>query len=297
MQAEEPQRKRARDLMLERLKEAQDPDLAMTMAQWREWLKARSVCDPRSVTPETYLDALYRPGEKVLIFQKMWGTQGDFGRQIGKGTWKLGKFKGDPPTRIEKLPVTSPEGMTFLMQPVDGEWHQKSGSNELSRRTRASVTRWPYLLLESDKAPLEMWLNAMVRARIRIVSITASGGRSLHALVRVDKESEDELNAELAKADAKETLAVLGCDAQALHGMVYPRLPNTMREGKQMAKLDNAGKAIKGPNGRTVMGFVPFRDGASKQALLFFNPYAEIGKSILDITAATPEETALEQRQ
>jgi hypothetical protein len=282
---EEPQRKRKRELMLDALKAAQDPELAMDTGRWKEWLRLRSICDPRTVSPEMYLDSLYRPGEKVLIFNKMWGSQGDYGRHIGKSTWKLGKFKGDRAERIERLPPGSLEGMTFLMQPVDAEWHLKSGTNELSRRTKASVTRWPYLLLESDKAPLDMWLNVMVRARIRIVSITASGGRSLHAVVRIDKESEDELNAELASADAKETLAVLGCDAQALHGMVYPRLPNTMREGKQMAKLDNAGKPIKGPNGRTVMHFVPFRDGPARQSLIYFNPYAEVEKSIAEIPA------------
>lgn len=283
---EQPQRKKKRELELDKLKAAQDPALNMDMRSWRNWLGLRSFRDPRSVTPEDYLDALYRPGEKVLIFNRMWGSQGDYGRHIGKSTWKLGQFKQDKAQRILHLPPGSPEGMTFLMQPVDADWHLKSGTNELSRRTKASVTRWPYILLESDKAPLELWLNAIVRARIRIVSITASGGRSLHALVRVDKESEDELIAELAAEDAKETLAVLGCDAQALHGMVYPRLPNTMREGKQMAKRDSQGNTIKDNKGKTVMIFVPFRDGSARQTLLYFNPYPEKETAISDLQPA-----------
>lgn len=277
---EAPVRKKARELKLDALKAAQDPGLAMDMRQWREWLRDRSPVDPREVTPEQYLDGLYRPGERVLIFNRMWSSQGDYGRVIGERTMELAQTPEGKPKLLQALPPGSPEGMTFLMQPVDGKWHLKGGTAELSRRTKASVTRWPYLLLESDKAPLEMWLNAMVRARIRICSITTSGGRSLHALVRVDKDTEEELIAELKRGDALETLAVLGCDAQALHGMVYPRLPNTWREGKRMGKLDREGKPVNGPNGRRVMTFVPFRAGRAKQALLYFNPSPERGRCI-----------------
>ena len=85
---------------------------------------------------------------------------------------------------------------------------------------------------------------------------------------------------ETAARALEETLAVLGCDAQALHGMVYPRLPNTWREGKRMGKLDREGKPVNGPNGRRVMTFVPFRDGRAKQALLYFNPSPERGRCI-----------------
>jgi len=279
---DEPKKRRKANFNLDRLKQAQAPGLPVDLVAWRAWLANRCEQDLRAVTPESFLDGLYMPGEKVLIFSKMWGTQGDYGRVIGKASYKLNQTPSQRPELIQRLPGGSPEGMTWLMQPVDGTWHpvaKPGGRVELSRRTKKSVTRWPYILLESDKAPHELWLNCMVRARIRIVAIIASGGRSLHALVRLDKETESELLEEVKDPDNEELLTLLGCDPQAMHGMVYPRLPNTMREGKRMTKLDADGKRIM-HNGRPVMHFVPFRFGASKQALLYFNPAPERGRCI-----------------
>lgn len=277
----EPARPRRRKFELEALQRVQDPELAMPMTEWRRWLRARSTVDPQGLTAGAYLDGLYRPGEKILVFLKMWGTQGDFGRVIGQRFYRLGRSPDAQPELCD-LPGGSAEGMTFLMQPVDGRWHPKVGKPELSRRTSASVTRWPYILLESDAAPLDMWLNAIVRARIRICSIASSGGRSLHALVRVDKECEADLVAELQHKDAQETLAVLGCDAQALHGMVYPRLPGTWREGKRIGKRGPDGKPLKDDRGKTIMHFVPFGSGRSMQTLLYYNPSPDLGRSIAE---------------
>lgn len=270
---------------LEKLKQAQVDGLPTDMAGWRAWLGARSAYDLPTVTPGVFLDALYEPGEKILVFNRMWGTQGDYGRVIGKEWWKLGQTPYEKAQRVQELPKGSPEGMTFLMQPTNGKWHpvtKAEGRVEMSRRTKLSVTRWPYILLESDKAPHELWLNAMVRARIRIVAIIASGGRSLHALVRLDKETEGELLQEVKDPDNEELLTLLGCDPQAMHGMVYPRLPNTWREGKRMTKLDAEGKRITDGRGKAVMHFVPFKFGASKQSLIYFNPGAERGRCIAE---------------
>lgn len=270
---------------LEKLKQAQASGLPTDLVGWRAWLRERCAHDLAAVTPAMFLDALYEPGEKVLVFNRMWGTQGDYGRFIGKGWWKLAQTPYQKPEPVQELPKGSPEGMTFLMQPVNAKWHpvtKVDGRVEMSRRTKLSVTRWPYILLESDKAPHELWLNAMVRARIRIVAIIASGGRSLHALVRLDKETEGELLQEVKDPDNEELLTLLGCDPQAMHGMVYPRLPNTWREGKRMSKLDADGKPVVDGRGKRVMHFVPFKFGASKQSLIYFNPAAERGRCIAE---------------
>lgn len=285
MEAAKP-RRRVKKHVLELIKAAQAPGLPADMAAWRPWLVARSPIDPRLVGPEAFLDALYEPGELVLIFNRMWGTQGDFGREIGRRTFALPQTPDGRPTLVERLPEGSPEGMTWLMQPVDGKWKRKHGDTELSRRTKQNVTRWPYILLESDQVPHELWLNIMVRARLRIVAIIASGGRSLHALVKLGKESEQALLDEVKDPDNEDLLVMMGCDPQALHGMVSPRLPNTWREGKRVGKLDRDGKPVFTTNGRgekkRVMEFVPFRYGPAKQALLYFNPAAERGRCVTE---------------
>ncbi len=279
-----PRVSRKKEHDLAKLKEMQDPKLPSDFAGWRHWLRMRSPIEPREVDPIAYLDAIYRPGEKVLIFERMWGTQGDYGRVVGERTLCLARTPLEKNGRLEKLPDSTPEGLCFLMQPVDGKWYPVERNNqvEMSRRTKQSVTRWPYILLESDKVPFELWLNCLVRMRIRIVSITHSGGRSLHALCRLDKDSEEELQAEIQDEGARETLAILGTDTQALQSLVYPRLPNTFRKGKRMSKRDPVTNEVVKKNGRAVMEFVPFEGGARKQSLLYFNPGAEMGRCIAE---------------
>lgn len=278
-------RKKRKDVCLDQLKAAQEPALAMDMGRWREWLRARSPVDPRDVKPEQYIDGLFRPGERVLIFNRMWGTQGDYGRVCGERTVALGQAPKEPNKAITQLPDGSMEGMTFLMQPIDGKWHPVSkpdGRVELSRRSEASVTRWPHILLENDKVPHDLWLNVLVRARIRVVSICMSGGRSLHAVVRLDKSTKAELQDELVNEDAKETLTVLGFDPQAASNcMSSPRLPNTWRDGKRGGKFEKDGTPMF-KNGKRVMEFKPFQEGRAMQRLLYFNPAPEIGRSILE---------------
>lgn len=280
-----PRVSRKTEHCLETLRKAQDKTLPCEFATWRRWLRERSPVDPREVDPITYLNGLYRPGERIIIFERMWGTQGDYGHVVGnKHPFKLGGMPGVQHEKVKALPAESPEGMTFLMQPVDAEWYptERNGRVEMSRRTKKSVTRWPYILLESDKVPFELWLNCLVRMRLRIVSITHSGGRSLHALCRLDKETEDELQAEIQDEGAVETLTLLGTDPQALKTMVYPRLPNTLRRGKRMSKREPGTNEVIKRNGRAVMEFVPFPDGVRKQSLLYFNPGAEIGRCIAE---------------
>jgi len=279
-----PRVSRKKEHDLAKLKELQDPSLPSDFAGWRHWLRMRSPIEPREIDPIAYLDALYRPGEKVLIFERMWGTQGDYGRVVGQRTLRLARTPMDKNGLLDKLPESTPEGLCFLMQPVDGKWYPVERNNrvEMSRRTKQSVTRWPYILLESDKVPFELWLNCLVRMKIRIVSITHSGGRSLHALCRLDKDSEEELQAEIQDEGARETLAILGTDTQALQSLVYPRLPNTFRKGKRMSKRDRVTNEVVRKNGKAVMEFVPFADGARKQSLLYFNPGAEMGRCIAE---------------
>ena len=142
-----------------------------------------------------------------------------------------------------------------MMQPVDGQWHPVTGELRMSRRTKKSVTRYPYMLLESDDAPRELWLRALVQVKLPIVSIVSSGGRSLHALVKLGCNTLDEWQ-ELSSV-CRDVMSRIGCDSQALSNpMASPRAPHVMREGKM-----KDGK------------FAPFTHPA-KQRLLWLNPNA-----------------------
>jgi hypothetical protein len=243
----ETPKKRKKEFSLETLQAVQRSDWKVDAAYLRE----RSPVDPKSLDVEAFLDGLFAPQERVMVFGNLKST-GDYMRWIGKGTYLLAKAPGEK-AQPAKLPPGSKEGMVFLIQPVDGQWYPVSGTARMSRRTARSVTRWPYMLLESDKAPHELWLNFIAQLRMPIVAISTSAGRSLHCLAKVDCSTREEWNE--CAAVAMELLTSAGCDGQALQPVVYMRLPGSWREGKMYQ-----GK------------FQPFQDGRRMQRLLYYNP-------------------------
>lgn len=184
-------------------------------------------------TAEAMLSALYQPHEPVLVFTSPF-SQGDFLFCRGLGTFKLGEIPGKRAVP-SKLPTGGPEGVWFLVQPVSGEWKpnrsnkDKNGTPKPGRRHGDCVTAWRFLVLESDEAPEELWLKSLVQLSFPIVAIYTSGGRSIHALVKVDcttKASFDSLRDSLIQV-----LAPLGADAAAMTAVRLSRLPGLLRHG------------------------------------------------------------------
>lgn len=247
-----PKKKEAVKFDLEALKKARPGDLTVA----HDWLRERSPYDPRSLTAGDIIDRLYEPEDRVMLFTSM-ASRGDYMRW--RRQWfKLGKTPDQKAVRCDKIPEGSPEGMIWLVQPVDGQWKPKSGTNVMSRRTKQNITRYPFLLLESDEAPPDLWLAVMVSLDLPIVLMTTSGGRSIHALIKIGADTHEEWKAIVDVV--RDTMAKIGCDAQALaNPMVNIRCANTWREGKTMA-----GK------------FVPYTHGRSLQRCLYFNPKAEM---------------------
>jgi hypothetical protein len=251
-----PKRKQAVQFDPQALRRAQAPGLEINPA----WLRYRSPYDPRVLAPGQMIDLLYRPEDKVMLFIGM-KSRGDYMRWRGQW-WRLAKEQGFKAAKAESIPDRSKEGMIWLIQPVDGLWHPKylaKGSDsppEMSRRTKQSLTRFPMMLLESDEAAPGLWLNVMVRLRIPIVMMVQSGGRSIHALVRIDAEDEEEWLT--CVGVVRDRMAAIGCDSQALSNpCVNVRCPNTWREGKTREGQ-----------------FMPFTTGPALQRCLYFNPEA-----------------------
>lgn len=238
------------------LKRAQRPDWKVDA----NWLRLRSPVDPREVQPGSFLDAIYEPGEKLMIFTDL-RSQGNFMHWCGKGDFVLGKTP-DVKARPAQLPGGGPQGMWFLIQPCDGKWYVVPGKTTMSRRSQRSVVSWRYMLLESDKAPMWLWLNAVAQMSLPIVAIVTSGNQGAHVLVRVDAASKAEWDA--MRKTVLPTLTCLGTDPDALKGLVYMRLPGAWREGKLKSVDDGSGKRV--------TRFTPFPDGRRVQRLLYFNP-------------------------
>jgi len=175
------------------------------------WLANRSVFDPATVTPDGFLRAIYRPGEHVYVAENDWGEN--------DAIWPK-----------EALSAGGKAGMKFLAQPIDAEWHPNPRTGKMSRRSRESVTSWRYLVLESDMAKARVWLAALAKLPLRISAIYSSGGKSIHALVRLDATTEAHWKDQRERL--LEGIVVLGADRQSMSSVRLTRLPGFFREEK-----------------------------------------------------------------
>jgi len=196
-----------------------------------EEIKARSPLDPDTQTTESFLRALFLPSERVLLFH-VYQSQGSLVWQSSLESHYLAPFKKP----------YGKKGAWLLINPVTGTFSHiprlKSALNPYgrSRRCVESLTAYKYLLLESDvadppEAP-QLWLAALAQLPLPIVSITSSGGKSVHALVRIGAGSLDEWR-HAAETIAKITVPI-GADQAPLRSPAYlSRLPGCFREDKQ----------------------------------------------------------------
>lgn len=118
----------------------------------------------------------------------------------------------------------------------------------------ADVARFEYVLIESDVIPLEFQLGLLACLPIPIVALIDSGGKSIHAIVRVG--ATDAVDYKQKVAILYECLVKVGADPNTKNPGRLTRLPGAMR--------------------RTHNGDL------RRQELLFLNPEAE-DTPILDL--------------
>lgn len=236
-----------------------------------EWLAARSpVAIPEKqdeTTAALFLASMYLPGERVLIFTQEF-SQGNFIWTPEAGSFRLGDAPG-----VKAVPSPLPDGgvlgVWFLAQPVTGKWlpnlnsRWPDGSPKNGRRHGSCVTAWRFMVLESDEAPADLWLRAVILLPIPIVAIYTSGGKSIHCLCRVDANSKEEWDQ--LRDDLVPILCPLGSDPAAMTAVRLTRLPGMMRHGTR----GKDGKTQRFPSPRL-------------QRLLFLNPQAT-ARPILDL--------------
>jgi len=179
-----------------------------------ELLQALSPVATDAVSSAQFLEHLYKPGEKVVVFVH-YESQGQLLYEVGAPT---------SPT----LPEGGPCGVWFLVNPVDGQFHPNPRqADKQSRRSEESVTSWRYLVLESDVAETNEWLSCLVQLPLKIAAIYTSGGKSIHALVRIDAVSKKQWDHE--RDAMKHIVVTLGADANAMTAVRLSRLPATRR--------------------------------------------------------------------
>ncbi len=184
-----------------------------------DFIKARSPICPETQTPASFLQRLYKPGEHVLVFDDF-KSQGRHVCQCVEPPYDAGC--------LDHLVNGCKDGVWFLCNPVDGEYHPNPRQGgKRSRRSEESVTAWRYLVLESDDADPADWLAILVQLPLRIAAIYTSGGRSHSCAGARGCRQQSRLGCEGEKL--KPLMTILGADPGSITAVRLTRLPGCYR--------------------------------------------------------------------
>jgi len=212
----------------------------------KNWIEGRDVTIPEEWDPAgqliTYLTTLFSSDDNVGYVTRSWKQQDgkDAGRDMPtKGCWDrtagqliqaLSKCDGDIGAVLGDY---SPDvGAWIRFNPLDG----KGVRNE-------NVTDFRYALVECDDMPIEKQ-NEIVRSlELPVAALVHSGGKSLHAIVRIEAGSYDEYRHRvdfLYDICRKNGLQI---DSQNRNPSRLSRMPGVMRKGQKQYLVDtNIGK-------------------------------------------------------
>lgn len=189
----------------------------------------------------TYLETLFEAGENVGYVTETWEsekdgkikylpTKGACDRTAGELIAQLHKCKGDIGSVIGDYKEEA--GAWIRFNPLDG----KGVKNE-------NVTDFRYALVESDSMPIEQQNAVMRELELPIAVLVYSGGKSLHAIVKIDAPNYDEYRKRvdyLYKICKEQGLDI---DKQNRNPSRLSRMPGVIRNGEKQFIVDkNIGK-------------------------------------------------------
>ncbi len=206
----------------------------------RDWLEAQEIKEPESWNPREELIrylSIFDSTENVGYVTEVWNrdgkympTSGCFDRTAGELIELLTKSKdicdviGD---------YNKEAGAWIRFNPLDG----KGVKNE-------NVTEYRFALVESDSTEIEKQMAIIKELELPCAVIVHSGGKSLHAIVKIDAGNYDEYRTRvdfLYNICQKNGLSV---DRQNKNPSRLSRMPGIERSGKKQFIVDmNSGKA------------------------------------------------------
>ena len=156
----------------------------------KSWVEGKELNIPEKWEPAQqltkYLETLFEASETIGYVTESWEkdgkflpTKGVYTRTAGEVIETLSKCEGDLGNAIGDY---KPEaGAWSRFSPLDG----KGVKNE-------NVTEYRYALVESDTADITHQNQIMRELELPIACLVYSGGKSLHAIVRIDAANFDE---------------------------------------------------------------------------------------------------------
>ncbi|MDR2486497.1 MAG: PriCT-2 domain-containing protein, partial [Clostridiales Family XIII bacterium] len=164
------------------------------------------------VTESYEKDGRHIPGKGIYT-----RTAGELVADLGKRGGDLGKALGDYNPDV---------GAWVRFNPLDGQGVRN-----------ANVTEFRYALVESDTLPIERQ-NALIRSlQLPVACLVHSGGKSLHAIVRIDAKDYDEYRSRVDFLYSECRKNGLDVDTQNKNPSRLSRLPGVLRAGQRQALL------------------------------------------------------------
>lgn len=238
-----------------------------------ELLQSVSPIDVSDVSPAEFLWYLYEPGERVFI-----GT-------IKNARKPSALYVRDGSQNFECLDNLKDghDGVWFLNNPITGEPVFTEDKNEWfpngeKWRTEDNVTAWRYMVIESDKAPSELWIRMLVQLELKVVAIYTSGSRSIHALVRIDQPTKDAWDSYVEKIEDR--LIQLGADPICLTAVRLTRLPGCMRNEPGKEGMQTLLYLNPGADGRSILQ--QNMTDINEEELPHFQAYLKEAERIMD---------------
>ena len=209
------------------------------------WVEGREVMEPKSWHPgreaARYIEALFEPGETIgYVMQSRLDEEKNKYIPRNKGVYNL--TAGEVLEKIAKhgddlgaaLGDYDPQGGGWIrFNPLDGNGVRNS-----------NVTEYRYALVESDSLDIDKQNSIIRELELPVAVLMFSGGKSVHAIVRVDAPDYREYQKRveyLYQVCAKNGLVV---DTQNKNPSRLSRLPGCTRGDKKQFIIDtNIGKA------------------------------------------------------
>ena len=128
------------------------------------------------------IEALFEPGELVNI-----SVMAKWNERQHKWTPADGGTCYERDDLLDRLQDEGFDGVLDGYQPEAGVWICQNPTDGTGRGADRTV-RWRHALIESDDLPVDEQVRIMRELDLPITTMTMSGGKSVHALVRVDAE-------------------------------------------------------------------------------------------------------------
>lgn len=208
----------------------------------KNWIEGKEIHEPAIWNPvqqlTTYLETLFEASENVGYVTDTW--QNDEGKYLPtKGAWDrtageliqlLNQCNGDIGAVLGDYDPAA--GAWIRFNPLDG----KGVKND-------NVTEFRYALVESDTMDIEKQNAIMRELELPIAVMVYSGGKSLHAIVRIDAANYDEYRKRVDYLYNVCKKNGLNIDNQNRNPSRLSRMPGIERNGKKQFIVDtNIGK-------------------------------------------------------